>query len=173
MCARSELIPHDHMDDSHILSCSVAVNASSHTSHTDCQNNVSSIAIEPHVQDADTNSLLRQICHLASHLRAHVCKRQRIHAHDPNSSECVIPSASLDDATTRCAWKRGSAPEYTHMHANGDGAYWATTLGPRTDRSSVRKGQPGKLRSLKRTIHLSSSIIPRGPTSGRPPDRAW
>ena len=86
------------------------------------------------MQQVNVNPLLIQISQLACNIRSHACKRRRTHISDfaIESNDGVIPSTSLDDAFTRRAWKQGAVPADTHSQNTGNGAYWASTLGPRS-----------------------------------------
>ena len=117
------------------------------------------------------NPLLAQMSDLACNIRRHTNKRRRIHETGIGVDECIIPSASLDDAFTRRAWKQGADPTDSQVHAIGDGAYWAVTLGPRSDVSVLPsyKNRSDKLPNQKRNLHTSASSLD-GPPCGRPPD---
>ena len=59
----------------------------------------------------------------------------------------------------------------SQVHTIGNGAYWAVTLGPRSDVSvlSSYKNRSDKLPNTKRNLHTSASSLD-GPPCGRPPD---
>jgi hypothetical protein len=117
------------------------------------------------------NPLLVQMSDLACNIRRHTNKRRRIHETGIGVDECIIPSASLDDAFTRRAWKQGADPTDSQVQDIGDGAYWAVTLGPRSDVSVLPsyKNRSDKLPNQKRNLHTSASSSD-GPPCGRPPD---
>ena len=133
---------------------------------------VRNVATESHLHRVNANPILLQMSQLASNIRMHMStsKRRRTHYHGDNDSDCIIPSTSLDDAFTRRAWKQGTDITNPDSHA-GDEAYWAATLGPRSDDPVLPSynDRHNKLLNQRHNPHASSSSLD-GPSTGRPPD---
>jgi hypothetical protein len=134
---------------------------------------VRNVATETHLHCVNVNPTLAQMSQLAINIRTHMStnKRRRTHYHGDNDSDCVIPATSLDDAFTRRAWKQGTDFTNPDLHATGEEAYWAATLGPRSDDPVLPSynGRHNELPIQCNNVHSSSSRLD-GPPTGRPPD---